>query len=148
MSLAEFDADHLSHSPNNYAPVCDAVSSDQQCKLPGNFNRAAYLQRGSSLGPITNETGNRVPAKFDACCYHLLHPASQLELNKARPKRPGLLGRALGSPTNAPVTAYGPRKRCPLRSVPDDLSSLVSGCRSAGVGSLNTIGKVAFDRRS
>jgi hypothetical protein len=70
MSLAEFDADHLSHSPNNYAPVSDAVSSDQQCKLPGNFDRAAYLQRCSSLGPITNETGNRLPAKFNACCCH------------------------------------------------------------------------------
>jgi hypothetical protein len=40
--------------------------------------------------------------------------------NKGRPKRPGLWGRALGPPTNVPITAYGPRKRGPLQSVPDE----------------------------
>jgi hypothetical protein len=85
--LAEFDADHLSHSPNNYAPVSEAVSSDQQCKLPGNFDRAAYLQRCSGLGPITNETGNRVPAKFDACCCCFI-PHSKCEQRPPETPRP------------------------------------------------------------
>jgi hypothetical protein len=126
--LAEFDADHLSHSPNNYAPVSEAVSSDQQCKLPGNFDRAAYLQRCSGLGPITNETGNRVPAKFNACCCHLLHPTSQLECeqSRTRPETPRPIGqsaRAANQRGMARVNAV----HC--RAFLMTLSSLVTCCR-------------------
>jgi hypothetical protein len=128
MGSAEFDADHLSHSPNNYAPMSDAVSSDQQCKLPGNFDRAAYLQRCSSLGPITNETGNRVPAKFNACGCHSLHPTSQLECEQsaAQNARPGP---SVGPPTNARSRRMVRVNAVHCRAFLTTLSSLVSCCR-------------------
>jgi hypothetical protein len=62
----EFDADHLSGSPNNCATMCGAVRDYQQCKLCRKLDRADDLQRGSSLGLVTNETGNREPPKLNA----------------------------------------------------------------------------------
>jgi hypothetical protein len=62
----EFDADHLSRSPNNRATMRGAVRGYQQRKLCRKLDRADYLQRGSSLGLVTNETGNREPAKLNA----------------------------------------------------------------------------------
>jgi hypothetical protein len=67
--LMEFDADHLSRSPDNYAPMSGAVSSYQQCKLCRKLGRAAYLQRSSSLGLVPNEAGDREPLKFNASCF-------------------------------------------------------------------------------
>jgi hypothetical protein len=122
MGLVEFDADHLSHSPNNFASVSDAVSSDQR-KLPGNFDRAAYLQRCSSLGPITNETGNRVPVKFNGCGCHSLQPASQLECEQSAARSARPIGQSAGAANqSANHPAYGPRKRRTLQSVPDRLN--------------------------
>ena len=62
----EFDADQLSRSPNNSAPMCGAVRDYQQCKLCRKLERADCLQRGPSLGLVTNETCNREPAKLYA----------------------------------------------------------------------------------
>jgi hypothetical protein len=44
--------------------------------------------------------------------------------NKAPPDTAGLLGPALGPPTNAQSGGFGRRKRGPLQSVPDGLKQL------------------------
>jgi hypothetical protein len=46
-----------------------AVSSYQQCKLCWKLGRAAYLQRSTSFGLVTNEAGNREPAEFNASWF-------------------------------------------------------------------------------
>ena len=57
---------------------------------------ATYL-RGGSAGAEGAEcrggTGNRVPAKFNACGCHSLHPTSQLECEQSTAQNAGL-GRA------------------------------------------------------
>jgi hypothetical protein len=70
----EFDADQLFHSPYLDASDFDAISSDQKCKLRGDADRADYLQRCSSLGLVTNETGNRVPAELNTPSFQTAPP--------------------------------------------------------------------------
>jgi len=70
----EFDADQLFHSPSQDASDFDAISSDQKCKLRGDADRADYLQRCSSLGLVTNETGNRAPAELNTPSFQTAPP--------------------------------------------------------------------------
>jgi hypothetical protein len=57
----EFDADHFSHLPDNYASVPDALRVAQKRKLRRNLERVDHLQRSSSLGLIPDNTGNYAP---------------------------------------------------------------------------------------
>jgi hypothetical protein len=53
---------------------CLVRSGYQQCKLCRKLVRADYLQRGSSLGLVPNETGDPQPAKFNTSCFKPLRP--------------------------------------------------------------------------
>jgi len=64
----EFDADQLPGSPYHCAP--DTLSGDQKCKLRRDANRADYLKPRSSLGLITNETGDCVSAELNDSGLH------------------------------------------------------------------------------
>ena len=68
----EFDADQLLGPPYRCAP--DALSGDQKCKLRRDADRVGYLKRRSSLGLVTNETGDCAPADLDASGLHEATP--------------------------------------------------------------------------
>ena len=68
----EFDADQLLGPPYRRAP--DALSGDQKCKLRRDADRADYLKRRSTLGLVTNETGDCAPAELDASGLHEATP--------------------------------------------------------------------------
>ena len=68
----EFDADQLLGPPYRRAP--DALSGDQKCKLRRDADRADHLKRRSTLGLVTNETGDCAPAELDASDLHEATP--------------------------------------------------------------------------
>ena len=66
----EFDADQLLGPPYHRAP--GTLIGDQKYKL--RRDRADYLKRRSSLGLVTNETGDCAPAELDASGLHEATP--------------------------------------------------------------------------
>jgi hypothetical protein len=67
MSLVEFDADQVFRSPYHRAPASQAISNDQKGKLRWDAQWADHLQRGPSVGLVTNKTGDRAPVELDIC---------------------------------------------------------------------------------
>jgi hypothetical protein len=115
--LAEFDADHLSHSPITMHLCLKRSAATSNVNCPG-------ISTGlptSSAAPVSDLL--RMKQAIACPLNSMLAAVASSRIasaNKGRPKRPGLWGRALGPPTNVPITAYGPRKRGPLQSVPDE----------------------------
>ena len=103
----EFDADQLSRSPNNSAPMCGAVRDYQQCKLCRKLERADCLQRGPSLGLVTNETGERAPVELNTCRVQIASPKLLDVHLVARVTIRNSTGRAGSSPRDLVVLVAG-----------------------------------------
>lgn len=66
ISLAEFDADQAFRSPYHRAAAAHAISNDHKGKLRRDAQWADHLERCTSVGLVTNETGDRAPVELDA----------------------------------------------------------------------------------